>query len=287
MKEGVIELRDGRRLGYGEWGPPDAPVVFYCHGFPGSHDELDLAVPVAERSNLAVRVIALDRPGYGASTYAPGRTFLDWPQDVVEVADRLRVGDFAVLGASGGSPFALACGYLLGDRVKRIGIVVGSAPIEAPGMSETPIVSGSSRFRLMRRLQYGLSALAIRKGREDRFIDQAIAMMSPVDRLAMDDPGTREWFLKVTREAFRQGGRAAASESGLYRLPWGFDLAAVTQETWLWYGGVDQWSPAASGKWMADRLPNSHYLLWPQHGHFTWIASYEIAEVLIHTAGLG
>lgn len=283
----MVHLADGRRLGYGEWGPADAPVVFYCHGFPGSHHELDLAVPVAERSNLQVRVIALDRPGYGTSTYQPGRTFLDWPGDLAEAADRLEIDDFAVLGASGGSPFALACGHELRDRVKRIGIVVGSAPIEAPGTREAPIISGASRFRLVRRVQYGLSALVVRKGKEDRFLGQAVAMMSPVDRSAMSDPETRDWFLTVAREAFRQGGRAAASESDLYRKPWGFDLGAVAQETWLWYGGADQWSPAASGKWLADRLPDSHYLLWPEHGHFTWVASYQAVEVLVHTAGLG
>jgi pimeloyl-ACP methyl ester carboxylesterase len=106
-------------------------------------------------------VIALDRPGYGASTYVPGRTFLDWSQDLAGAADRLGVEEYAVLGASGSSPFALACGYELGERVKSIGIVLGSAPLSAPGMADAPIISGAARFRPVRRMQYALSALAL------------------------------------------------------------------------------------------------------------------------------
>ena len=97
----ILDLSDGRQMAYSEWGPRNAPAMFYCHGFPGNHRELELARPVLERTGLHVRVIALDRPGYGMSTFRPGRTFLDWPHDVAEVAELLGIGSFSVLGASG------------------------------------------------------------------------------------------------------------------------------------------------------------------------------------------
>jgi pimeloyl-ACP methyl ester carboxylesterase len=31
-----MKLRDGRRLGYDEYGHPDGKPVFFFHGFPGS-----------------------------------------------------------------------------------------------------------------------------------------------------------------------------------------------------------------------------------------------------------
>ena len=225
----ILDLADGRQMGYSEWGPRNAPAMFYCHGFPGSHRELELARPVLEQTGLHVRVIALDRPGYGLSTFRPGRTFLDWPHDVAEVAGLLGIGSFSVLGASGGSPYALACALVLGQRVSRIGIVVGTAPLEATGMLDTPLITGVSSRRWVRRIQYELTAYAVRKGREDRLLGRAISTMGSADQEAMERAEVREWFASVTREALVQGGRATAYESNLYRRDWGFDVSAVTR----------------------------------------------------------
>jgi uncharacterized membrane protein len=43
-------------------------------------------------------LIALDRPGMGLSDYQPRRTFVDWPDDVNQVAAALGLDRFAVLG---------------------------------------------------------------------------------------------------------------------------------------------------------------------------------------------
>lgn len=287
MKEGTLELADGRTVGYAEWGALHAPAVIYCHGFPGCRAELRLAEPIVERLRVPARVIAPDRPGYGSSTFQPNRAFRDWPRDVAAMADRLGVDRFAVLGASGGSPYALACAHVLGDRVTRVGIVVGTAPFEAPGMADTPMVEAYADSRLIRRLQFGMMSGAVKMGRAARVAERAIATMSDADRRAMERPHVREWFIAVIGEAFAQGGRAAAYEAGLYRRPWGFELEAVRAEARLWYGGQDVWSPASAGRWLADRLPNATFVEWPQHGHFTWAASEESAVAVAVTAGSG
>jgi pimeloyl-ACP methyl ester carboxylesterase len=87
----TLNLADGRTLSYSQWGPPDATPVFYFDGFPTSRREFELARPRLEQSNLPVRVIAIDRPGFGTSTAKPNRTFLDWPTDVTEAADLLDI----------------------------------------------------------------------------------------------------------------------------------------------------------------------------------------------------
>jgi pimeloyl-ACP methyl ester carboxylesterase len=50
-------------------GPPDAPTVTFCHGYPSS--SLDVA-PVAALLTGRVRLLALDMPGFGASDKPPG-----------------------------------------------------------------------------------------------------------------------------------------------------------------------------------------------------------------------
>ena len=86
------------------------------------------------------------------------------PRYVAEAADKLGIGRFAVLGVSGGCPYALACGYVLGDRVTRIGIVVGMGPIDATGMKQATAISGPSALGLVRRLQFGMAAMAFSQG---------------------------------------------------------------------------------------------------------------------------
>lgn len=105
-KNTFITLRDGRRLAYSEYGDPEGKPIFYFHGFPGSHHEVEyLGTAIGA---LHLRIIAPDRPGFGVSDFQPGRKFGDWPSDVIELADALGIKEFAVLGASGGGPYVLA-----------------------------------------------------------------------------------------------------------------------------------------------------------------------------------
>ncbi len=282
MTEHTLNLADGRSLSYSLWGPPDAKPVFYFHGFPSSHHELELTKAVLERSNPAIRVIALDRPGFGGSTFQPNRGLLDWPRDVAEAADILDIDRFAVLGVSAGGPYALACGHALADRIIRGGVVVGLAPMTATGMDDAAIAK-TAKNRWVRRAQFAMLSFALDHGQEDKFLDQALATMAEVDRDALAKPEVRNSFLNMTRGAFAQGGKAATHEAGLYLQPWGFDLAQVKVPTSLWYGGVDDMVPASAGQWLADRIPGSTYTYWPHHGHLTWCDSPETIDVFTTT----
>jgi pimeloyl-ACP methyl ester carboxylesterase len=280
-------LADGRSLGYAEWGPPDARVVVYCHGFPGCRREGALAEPIVARSRVQARVVVLERPGYGLSTFQRRRRILDWPADVAEAADALDIGSFAVLGVSGGAPYALACALTLGERVTRVGIAVGSGPIEAPGMRESPAIADVPANPLLRRVQYALAALLLRTGQHARFLDTALRAMSVPDQEMFSRTEVREWFFTVAREALTGLGRGAAHEAGLYREPWGFDVAQVATPIHLWYAASDRNVPASVGEWLVARLPAATLEVWPGHGHYTWAMSDLVAAVLATTAGVG
>ena len=134
----TIRLRDGRRLGYAEWGDRGGWPLLYFHGWPGSRLEARLGDEAARTKG--VRLIAVDRPGMGLSDYEPGRTLVDWPDDVLELAAALALERFAVLGISGGGPYAAVCAWKLAGQLKRAGIVSCLAPPDVSG-----VIAGMSR----------------------------------------------------------------------------------------------------------------------------------------------
>src|SRR5215471_20729905 len=130
ISDNIISLRDGRKLGYAEYGDPAGKPIFFFHGLPGSrlqrHPDGSIAI------ELGARIIAIDRPGYGLSDFQQGRTLLDWPDDVAQLADSLQIDQFAAIGLSGGGPYLLACAYSIPERINSATVVSGMGPVDDP-----------------------------------------------------------------------------------------------------------------------------------------------------------
>ena len=124
----IVLPKDGRRFGLSEFGAPKGKPLFYFHGFPGSRLEARLVHEQACRQQI--RLIAVDRPGYGQSAYQPGRRLAHWPRDIAAIADTLKLDRFSVLGVSGGAPYAAACARFMPERLITTGIVCGLAPLD-------------------------------------------------------------------------------------------------------------------------------------------------------------
>src|SRR5258705_11547688 len=118
-----ITLRDGRALAYAQYGAPDGRPIIHCHGTPSSRVEGDLLFSGNIAAEVGVRIIVPDRPGMGRSDFQAGRSLLDWPNDVLELATALELDTFAVLGSSGGGPYAAACGIRIPARVRGVGFL--------------------------------------------------------------------------------------------------------------------------------------------------------------------
>jgi pimeloyl-ACP methyl ester carboxylesterase len=114
--EDILVVRSGRRLEVRESGDPGGHPAFFFHGLIGSHHQAsDIDGQAKERG---LRVIAPNRPGVGRSEFTRRRTPLDVVPDVEDIANALRLGDFSVIGISGGTPYALATLSRLGGRVR-------------------------------------------------------------------------------------------------------------------------------------------------------------------------
>eukprot|EP01083_Nonionella_stella_P234494 825438_1 len=103
-------------IGYTEYGDVNSGnVIFYLHGYPGSSLELDAMYPFlsgALKQKDNIRMIGIDRPGHGLSTYYD-YTLKTCAFDVLSLADALNINTFIVMGVSGGAPFVLSCAAFL------------------------------------------------------------------------------------------------------------------------------------------------------------------------------
>src|SRR2546425_487315 len=100
-REGVVSLRDGRCLGFAEWGDPNGRPVVVFHGGPGSRA---MALGCEEHADrLGLRIVILERPGFGLSDFAPERSVIGWADDVADATHALDIREFAVVGVSAGA----------------------------------------------------------------------------------------------------------------------------------------------------------------------------------------
>ena len=60
-----------------------------------------------------------------------------YPAIVARFADSLGIGEFGVIGTSGGGRYALSCGSALAERLRRVAVVSSAAPSDFPGVRHT------------------------------------------------------------------------------------------------------------------------------------------------------
>ncbi|WP_225732229.1 MULTISPECIES: alpha/beta fold hydrolase [unclassified Nocardia] len=267
---------EGVTVGGMECGDRDGYPVVASHGAPGSHVEAVAFAHDAARE-VGVRLIAIDRPGMGMSEFSPRRRILDWADTVTAIADDFELDKFAVLGASGGGPYALACAYRLPDRVNRAVIVSSPAPlddqVESRGAGGVKRASGLMILRRFPFLARPVAARMAQVVRKPRGLAAMIARMSPADRdrLAGDEE-LRNQIADNVHTAFAHGSRGVAADfQVLFARPWGFDPADIVVPVRIWHGEADGNVPVADAERLAEAVPDSQLEIVCGAGHLLFV----------------
>jgi pimeloyl-ACP methyl ester carboxylesterase len=282
-----MQLRDGRWLGYSEYGDPMGTPIISLHGNPGSR--LTHYPDDAVARAMGARIIALDRPGYGLSTFQRGRRLVDLADDVAALADALGVARFAVMGGSGGGPYAAACAWRLPARVTRLALLSSVAPLDVPGATAGMSRQNRRSFWAARHLPWPLlrAAYALQARLIVRdpalLIEQLSRVLPEPDLAALARPDVHAMTSASVREAFRQGGRGMAWDSVLLARPWGFALGEIAVPAALWHGERDVLAPIAMGRYLARAIPGCRATFLPGEGHLLLYAHWP--EVLTWLLG--
>ncbi|HEY3528142.1 MAG TPA: alpha/beta hydrolase [Nocardioides sp.] len=283
----MVTLHDGRTLEYADLGDPAGrPVVF----FPGTPATAAQGAVVADAARVnGVRLVAVSRPGYGASTNTPpGLTSA--AADAVELADQLGVERFVAMGVSGGAPYALAAAALAPDRVSSVAVLGGPgshAEVNPEDLDDDDrralamIADGDVDDAIALETAAADNQLAGLRGLSTEEFAAAFRQMAPPGPNWFDDhPDSRPAF----NADFQRGittSEGYVRDNVSWLGPWDFDLAAVTVPVRLVYGESDRMVPSEHGEWLRERLADSEMHVVPGgHGHATFGAAEETFAIL-------
>ncbi|KAI0465999.1 alpha/beta hydrolase [Xylaria cf. heliscus] len=315
----TLKLPDGRVLGFAEYGSPTGKPIFFFHGFPSSRLEADGILKLVHRQDL--RIIAPERPGFGLSTFQPQHRITDWPADVRALATHLGLDRFAILGGSGGAPYALACARAFpAETLSAVGLLAPAAPWEA-GIAGVP---RSSRIMALMAYYWPASVRVITAGivalcrwlaatnfvarRIDRWLEsskkekaastpsssslpaasEASPSASPTSTMTTQE--TRVALLRSVFEPFRQGTAPMVRESQLLTWEgWGLPLDEVRYDkVVIWHGVEDGQSPIHMVRYLAKQLPHCELRELEGETHFTMVKHLgAILEELVPLDGEG
>jgi pimeloyl-ACP methyl ester carboxylesterase len=259
-----IQLSDGRVVTAYDGGPAGPLTVFWHHGSPQTGAPLEPVLAAAARRGI--RLLAYGRPGYGASTSAPGRDVASAAQDTAQVADAFEVERFAVMGASGGGSHALACVALLPQRATAAVCLAAPAPF-------------TDDFDWFAGMQDTGGLRAARQGRPARARYQETAKFDETCFVQADWDALASRWASLGEDA-QEAGRypdGMVDDDLAFTTPWGFDVGSIERSVLLVQGGLDRVIPPAHADWLLRHCPRAELWLRPHDGHISVLDASPLA----------
>ena len=268
-----IPLNSGGSVAISEYGERDGAPIFFCHGWPSSRTMAELTHAAARE--LKLRIISPDRPGVRNSSLRRARTLLDWPPLLAEIADKMQVGEFRVLGISGGAPYTFAAAWALPARARAIAVVSGAPPLaelnDHSGL--LPLYRWLLYFYPRHRWLLRSSFHAVRPFLSLKVPLRArpllLKLLQPCDANVMRDIAAFEACFESQRQAWRRSADGLMLDAEIYAQPWGFPLEEVHTPVRLWHGKRDRsfhWKLAEA---LGHRLPRCRTYLVEEEGHYS------------------
>jgi pimeloyl-ACP methyl ester carboxylesterase len=267
MTELTVALQDGRELRANDAGAGqnDTLTLVLHHGSPQTGIILP---PFAEAaSRRSIRLVSYARPSYGGSSPNPGRDVASAADDVAQLADSLGIERFAVLGASGGGPHALACAALLPERVTGVICVAGIAPL-------------TDDFDWFGGMAADGGLRSATKGRDARALFAETDVFDSNSFIRADWAALEATWASLGEDAMLAGSDGAdglIDDDVAFATPWGFDLGRVGAPVLLVQGSLDRVVPAAHARWLLGQLPHAELWTRPNDGHVSALGAVPVA----------
>jgi pimeloyl-ACP methyl ester carboxylesterase len=273
VREGRLTRPDGRTLAWVEAGILDGRPILRVPGTPGSR--LQVRPDQSPWLDRGLRMILTERPGFGASSRHPGRSFLDHADDLAAILDELEIDRVPILGGSGAGPYLLALAARHPDRVQAVTVAVGAAPIE-DDEAELMIGLNAEGYWLAKAGDRDGMTVLLTPVRKSMLAEplasfrEVMNTAPPADQETMSDPAWQGYLIRGLTEALRPGVDGWVDESMLMFSGWlDLDVSAVRASLTWWHGDHDRNAPLPAVRRLLRQIPHARLVVWPDAGHLT------------------
>ena len=197
-------------------------------------------------NSQGVRIISLDRPGYGDSSpleITDSSNLEDWGVDVLEAADKLSLKQFSILGYSSSSPYALACAaHICKTQPKRLyktGVVTIRPRNYEPEMRSW--YRSFLAYDVIHELSYCLARRAV-------YHMSSANLVSTIASKVSQNKADENFLAQLSAEKLQLCSQEAMRVSALglirddklvSRRDWGIDFRGISCPIVVWHGQAD------------------------------------------------
>jgi pimeloyl-ACP methyl ester carboxylesterase len=242
----------GTMFAYRELGPRGGTPLVFLHHFTAVLDDWDPRVidPIAQHRH----VITFDNRGIGASGGKVPHTVAAMGADAAAFIRTLGHDHVDLLGFSLGGAVAQEVTLRNPDLVRRL-ILTGTGHRGGGGLTKMPLIVGKA---------YAQAALTRLDPRQFLFFNRnAVGKQAGTDYIARLKERTADRDKAITHQA-RIAQLLAIREAGLAEPD---DLTKITQPTLVVNGDNDAMVASSQSHALAERIPNSKLVIYPDSGH--------------------
>jgi len=267
----IILLPDGRSLCYVDVGDKHGIPIVLCHGSYGCRKERFPDDRIA--TEIGIRLIIPDRPGFGLSTFMNFQHGLEWCQDFKFLIEHLSIAKTHIMSTGSGSYFALACAHEMPERLTGLTLVNSIAPFatvkEFSGMipHEKLFYAMARHTPTLFKRFAELCYLGLSKN-TDWYLKSVKSYGGYQGSVELSDKSFSKFIKDKVFSAYENSVQGAIQETILLTKPWKIDLTTITTQTEIYHGGKQVAIPSSMSQRLNSTIPNSKFHYYPEQGNY-------------------
>lgn len=288
-----VETAPGERLYYVDDGEAASIPVLLVSGFGTSVTATMLTNHLKQlRQQLGIRLVSVQRNGFGDRPYRQGWNYGDYVDEVNRVLALLGIEEFHLFAISGGGPYAAAIAATMPHRLHSMHLaatITGNTTVSGvstlPSSLQTLCTIAANSDNPAATMASVLSSFALDSAASWWDFDPANPMLAVE---GFEDAAAADWSYTFNTLDSQQSLQALAAEALRYcnqPLP---TLAGITAPVYIYQGTEDASSPGGNVTAWRQALANSSQFIvrtYPGEGH--WVQYSHLEQVLTDIARPG